>query len=207
MRILISGIGTDVGKTVASAVIAVAWGADYWKPVQTGAGIDSDRLTIERLTEGRVRCYPEVFAIPRPVSPDAAASSEGVRISIEAIVAAQPHHTNPLIIEGAGGLMVPLNEQELITDLAPALNASVIIVSRHYLGSINHTLLSAAYLRSRGVPIEGILFVGDEHPETERSIRTFADLPIIGRIPWFNSPTPKTIDEAARTLVLPGRTR
>lgn len=207
MRILISGIGTDVGKTVASAVIAVAWGADYWKPVQTGAGIDSDRFTIERLTDGRVRCYPEVFALPRPVSPDAAASSEGVRISIEAIVAAQPSHTNPLIIEGAGGLMVPLNEQELIADLAPALNASVIIVSRHYLGSINHTLLSVSYLRSRGVPIEGILFVGDEHPETERSIRLFSDVPIIGRIPWFNSLTPATICEAARTVVLSGRTQ
>lgn len=203
-RYLISGIGTDVGKTVASAVVAMAWGADYWKPVQTGAGSDSDRLTIERLTGGRVRCYPEVFALPRPVSPDAAAASEGVRISLEAIVAAQPVHTNPLIIEGAGGLLVPLNEEELIVDLATALDASIVLVSRHYLGSINHTLLSSYYLRGRGLSVAGILFVGDPHRETEDSIRRFSGLPIIGRIPWFNSPSPESVAEASQNLALSG---
>lgn len=200
-RFLISGIGTDVGKTVASAVLATAWGADYWKPVQTGAGPESDRPTVERLTGGRVLTYPEVFALPRPVSPDAAAASEGVEISIAQLVAACPPHRRPLLIEGAGGLLVPLNESERIVDMAAAFDAAVVIVSRHYLGSINHTLLSVEAVYSRGLRIAGIIFVGDEYPETERSISRFASVPVLGRIPWMAELSPMAIDEAARGIV------
>lgn len=200
-RFLISGIGTDVGKTVASAVLATAWGADYWKPVQTGAGPESDRPTVARLTAGRVHTYPEVFALPRPVSPDAAAASEGVRISIDKLISAFPSHRRPLLIEGAGGLLVPLNESERIVDMAAMFDATVVIVSRHYLGSINHTLLSVEAVRSRGIRLAGIIFVGDEHPEAEESIRRFATVTVLGRIPWMNDLSPMAIDEAARKIV------
>ncbi len=204
-RWLVSGIGTDVGKTVVSAVLSVAWGADYWKPVQTGARSlsgeddsgDSDRITVHQLTEGSVRCHREVYAFPRPVSPDAAAASAGVTISMAMIAAACPETDGPLIIEGAGGLLVPLSSDAVIADLAPLLGASIVLVSRHYLGSINHTLLSVSYLRSRGLSVAGIVFVGDEHPETERSIQCFTDVPVLGRVPWMERLTPAAIRESA----------
>lgn len=201
MRFLISGIGTDVGKTIASAVLARAWDADYWKPVQTGAGPGSDRPTVERLTEGHVITYPEVFALPRPVSPDAAAASAGVRIALPDIVAACPEHHRPLLIEGAGGLLVPLNDSEVIVDIASALGASVVIVSRHYLGSINHTLLSVEAARTRGCLVAGIVFVGDQNQETEASIQRFASVPVLGRIPWMNDLSACAIEEVTREIL------
>lgn len=200
-RFLISGIGTDVGKTVASAVLATAWGADYWKPVQTGAGPQSDRPTVERLTGGRVHTYPEVFSLPRPVSPDAAAASAGVRITVDKVVASCPTHQRPLLVEGAGGLLVPLNEREVILDVAAGLGAAVIIVSRHYLGSINHTLLSVEAARTRGCRVAGILFVGDEHPETEASIQRFTPVHILGRIPLMDDLSLSAVAAAGRCII------
>ena len=179
MKLFITGISTEVGKTVASAIAVEALGADYWKPIQAGDLDNSDSHKIEALVSNdRTVIHANSYALKTPMSPHAAADIDGISIELDKIVA--PTTKNDLVIEGAGGLLVPLNDTDTIFDLIQP-DYKVIVVSRHYLGSINHTLLTIEKLRQLGVKI-GIIFSGDEHPTTEKIILTKTGAAFLGRI-------------------------
>jgi len=178
---IITGIGTDVGKTVVSAIVAEALQANYWKPVQAGDLDNSDSIKIERLTQN-VTVLPEAFRLTEPMSPHAAAEIDGVEILPKDL--SLPEVDGNFIVEGAGGLMVPINSNGLLyADAFMIWKLPVIVVSRHYLGSINHTLLTVEVLNKRGIEIEGVIFVGDEHSTTEEAILKNTGLRLIARIP------------------------
>ena len=183
----ITGIGTEVGKTVVSAIVTEALNADYWKPIQAGDLQNSDTHKVKRfVTNPNSHFFNNTYALNTPMSPHAAAELDGVKIKVKDI--ARPSTENDLVIEGAGGLMVPLNDKEVIADLISKDDA-VILVSRHYLGSINHTLLSIEALKSRGINKVGIIFSGNEHPTTEKAIKKIGKVEVIGRIeeePYFD---------------------
>ncbi len=178
----ISGIGTDVGKTLVSAILVEKLGADYWKPVQSGSATDSDTLTVKGLvSNSQSRFHPESISLLAPVSPHEAADLEGVKIKLTDLVKPSVHNT--LVIEGAGGLMVPLNRELLMVDLISYFNARLILVCRNYLGSINHTLLSLELVKQRQIPLAGIIFSGTRNKASEEIISTFSDVPVLGFIP------------------------
>lgn len=177
----ITGIGTDVGKTVVSAILAESLHAAYWKPVQAGDLKNSDSIKIGRLTEN-VQVLTECYRLSEPMSPHAAARIDNVHITTNDLVL--PRVDGNLIVEGAGGLLVPFNDEGLLfVDLLGEWKLPVIVVSRHYLGSINHTLLTMEVLKNRGVQVEGIVFVGEENEETERVIAKVTGTRVLGRIP------------------------
>ncbi len=179
MKYFITGISTEVGKTVASAIVVEALGADYWKPIQAGDLDYSDSHKIEALiSNDRTVIHPNSYALKTPMSPHAAADIDGISIQLDKIV--PPTTKNNLVIEGAGGLLVPLNDTDTIFDLIQS-DYKVIVVSRHYLGSINHTLLTIEKLQQKGVAI-GIIFSGDEHPTTEEIILKKTGVTLLGRI-------------------------
>lgn len=191
--IFITGIGTDVGKTVISAIVTEALGALYWKPVQAGFDQGTDTEWVSARISGRVA--PEVYKLRLPASPHIAARADGVEISLEKILASMPPE-RPLVIEGAGGLMVPLNESEFIIDLVKKLNARVILVSRNYLGSINHSLLTAAVCQARGLDVAGWIFNGDPSGY-ENEIAGWSGLRTCGAIPFTKNPDRDFIREQA----------
>jgi dethiobiotin synthetase len=180
--IFITGIGTDVGKTVVSAIVVEKLKADYWKPIQSGDLDYSDTDKVRKLVSNTKSVFhPEAYRLSQPFSPHKSAALDGIEISLATI--SPPQTTNQLIIEGAGGLMVPLNDREYIVDLIAQTQAEVILVARTYLGSINHTLLSLELLRSRNLPLKGIIFNGDTDIYTEQAIINFSNARILGRIP------------------------
>ena len=187
MKIFITGISTDVGKTIASAVVTEALEADYWKPIQAGDLDQSDSYKIKSyLSNSRTKIHPNSYALNTPASPHLAAEIDGIVIDIQKII--EPKTQNHLIIEGAGGLFVPLNQTETIADLIKP-DYKVIVVSRHYLGSINHTLLTLEALQHRNIKVSGIIFSGDENPATESLILDKTGVPFLGRIeqePYFD---------------------
>ncbi|MEZ5003468.1 MAG: dethiobiotin synthase [Chitinophagales bacterium] len=165
--LFVSGIGTEVGKTIVSAILVEAFQADYWKPIQAGLEDVTDAENIAVLAPHHGQVFEERFRLKTPMSPDASAARENVKIKVKDFEL--PESKNHLIVEGAGGLLVPLNESETVIDLIQHLSIPVVLVSRHYLGSINHSLLSIEALKARNIPIELLVFVGN-HPETETSI-------------------------------------
>ncbi len=178
-KIFITGIGTDVGKTVVSAIVTEALEADYYKPVQAGDLGNSDTMTVERLISNTTsKFHNNSYALNTPMSPHAAAEIDGVEIALSKIVL--PDTDNHLVIEGAGGILVPLNNEHTILDIIDP-TYKVIVVSRHYLGSINHTLMTLEILRSRGLNVH-LMFNGDEHVTTESILRQMTNVPILGRI-------------------------
>ncbi|MFD0863332.1 dethiobiotin synthase [Sungkyunkwania multivorans] len=178
-KIFVTGISTDVGKTIASAIIVEALEADYWKPIQAGELENSDSHKVKNLiSNGNSVIHPNSYALRTPMSPHAAAHIEGVEISIDKIT--EPRTKNNLVIEGAGGLLVPLNDKHTILDLMQPTD-KVIVVSRHYLGSINHTLLTVGLLKDIGRDVH-ILFSGKENTYTESIIKKMSGVPVIGRI-------------------------
>lgn len=180
-QFIITGIGTNVGKTVVSAIVAEALRASYWKPVQAGDLDYSDSLKVAQLTEN-VTVLPESFRLTQPMSPHAAAIRDGVEILPKNLNL--PLVSGNFIVEGAGGLLVPINSHGyLFADAFAQWKLPVIVVSRHYLGSINHTLMTLEVLKNRKIEIEGIIFVGDEHPTTEGAILAISGLRPIARIP------------------------
>ncbi|HTB07267.1 MAG TPA: dethiobiotin synthase [Bacteroidia bacterium] len=180
-KIFVTGIGTGIGKTIVSAVIAEALQADYWKPIQAGLADGTDSETVKNLIRNsKTKIHPEAFRLAMPASPHTAAAAENISIKIKDFQL--PHTTNNLVIEGAGGLMVPFNDKELMIDLIPHFHAEVILVVRHYLGSINHTLLSLEALSSRKIPLMGIVFNGEPNEMSEKAILSFFPVPVIGRI-------------------------
>lgn len=180
-RFAITGIGTDVGKTVVSSIVAEALKATYWKPVQAGDLENSDSIKVSRFTSN-VKVLGEAFRLTEPMSPHAAAEIDGVEITLSDLEL--PRVDSNFIVEGAGGLMVPLNNEGLtFADAIVSWNLPTIIVSRHYLGSINHSLLTAEVLKARGVNIAGFIFVGDENKATESIILKHSGVKMIARIP------------------------
>lgn len=195
----ITGIGTEVGKTITSAVITQALKADYWKPVQAGELNHSDRMKVENLIDNnRSKFHPEAYRLNQPMSPHAAAERDGIEIDIASIK--MPHTDNHLVIEGAGGLLVPLNDNDTILNLIETLNCEVILVSRHYLGSINHTLMSIELLKQRNIRIKGILFNGKENKDTESIITKMSEIEVLGRINELENLNKSVINSIAQDL-------
>jgi len=182
----VTGISTDVGKTIASAILVEALEADYWKPVQAGDLDNSDTHKVQRLiSNSKSVFHPNSYALQTPMSPHGAAEIDGLTIDLKKIKA--PNTKNNLVIEGAGGLMVPLNDKETILDIIQP-NYKVIVVSRHYLGSINHTLLTINTLKEKGFDVS-LIYSGNEHKSTESIIKKMTDVNLIGRIedePYFD---------------------
>ncbi|WP_394748383.1 dethiobiotin synthase [Spongiimicrobium salis] len=197
-QFFVTGISTEVGKTIASAIITEALEADYWKPIQAGDLAHSDSHKIaDLISNSKTKIHPNSYALNTPMSPHAAAAIDGVHIDLRKIVA--PSTTNTLVIEGAGGLLVPLNDDDTILDIIKP-NYKVIVVSRHYLGSINHSLLTIGWLQQRGYKV-ALLFSGDPHPTTEDIIVKKTGVPVIGRIseePSFNAAVIKKYAAALR---------
>ena len=185
-KYFITGISTEVGKTIASAIITESLEADYWKPIQAGELENSDSHKIEQLiSNSTTKIHPNSYALNTPMSPHAAAKID--RITIETSRITEPKTKNNLVIEGAGGLLVPLNNSNTILDIIKP-EYKIIVVSRHYLGSINHTLLTVNLLKEKGFDVS-IVFSGDEHKTTEEIITEMTNVPIIGRIeeePYFD---------------------
>ena len=185
-KIFVTGISTEVGKTIASAIIVEALHADYWKPVQAGDLENSDTHKVKQLVSNSVSVFhPNSYALQRPMSPHAAAKIDNITISLSKIK--EPKTKNSLIIEGAGGLLVPINEKETILNVIKP-DYKVIVVSRHYLGSINHTLLTVGLLKTKGFDVS-IIFSGNENPSTEGIIKQMTGVNVIGRIdnePYFD---------------------
>lgn len=188
MKIFITGIGTDVGKTIASAIVVEALEADYWKPIQAGDIDDSDSHKIQRyITNNKTVIHRNSYKLNTPASPHYAAEVDGIKIELAKII--EPKTSNNLVIEGAGGVLVPLNDADSIIDLIQK-KYKVIVVSRHYLGSINHTLLTIEALKTRNIPVAGIIFSGDENKSTEEIIIKKTNCKYIGRIdnePYFDA--------------------
>jgi len=180
-RIFVSGIGTDVGKTVVAAILTEALEADYWKPVQAGDLDNSDSIKVEKLLSNEAsKIHKEAYRLNTPMSPHAAAEIDGVNIDLSTFEL--PKTNNDLIVEGAGGLMVPLNDRDLILDLIVQLNLEVVLVSQNYLGSINHTILSTEILKARGVKVRGIIFNGNKNKTTEEFVLQYTGLQCLGRV-------------------------
>lgn len=191
-QFILAGIGTEIGKTVVSSILVEALQADYWKPVQSGALEDSDTETVRQLISNSAsQFHPEAYRLTQPLSPHAAAEIDNVHIDLNSITL--PITSNALIIELAGGLMVPLNDHELNVDLVQKLGLPIVLVSRNYLGSINHTLLSVELCRSRNIPIVGIIFNGPTVSSTESFILNYTNIPCLGRIGQENQLTKDVI--------------
>lgn len=186
-KIFITGIGTDVGKTIASAIVTEALEADYWKPIQAGDLENSDTHKVKKyISNSSTFFHPNSFALKTPASPHLAAELDNVVIEIKKIK--EPKTENHLVIEGAGGILVPLNDKDCVVDLIQK-DYQVIVVSRHYLGSINHTLTTIESLQNRNISIAGIIFNGDENKPTEGIILSKTKLKMLGRIenePYFD---------------------
>ena len=164
----ITGISTEVGKTIVSAIIIEALQADYWKPIQSGDLDNSDTHKVQRLISNKKSVFhSNSYALKTPASPHLSAKLDNIEIEIDKIE--RPNTNNDLVIEGAGGLLVPLNEKHTIADLLLPTD-KIILVSRHYLGSINHTLLTFEYLKQRGFSIFGIVFSGMKNSSSESII-------------------------------------
>jgi len=193
--IFITGIGTDIGKTVVAAIVTEALKAAYWKPVQAGyAEGTASEWVAERISHPHGRIWPETYKLALPASPHIAARQEGLEISLDEIsrqhrdMSCKPQApVTPLVIEGAGGLLVPLNEKEFVLDLVKKIDATVILVSRNYLGSINHSLLTAAVCQSHGLKVAGWIF-NDQYLHYEAEIVHWSGIPSIASIPFYKNP-------------------
>jgi dethiobiotin synthetase len=200
--IFITGIGTEIGKTVVSAIVTESLKADYWKPVQAGfeTGTDAQRVQ-QLLSNTQTVIHPEVYCLEMPASPHIAARAENKRIDIDLITEKATQIINQsedrlLVIEGAGGLLVPLNDEKSIADLILSLNARVILVSRNYLGSINHSRLTAAYCKQAGIDVIGWIF-NDQYLNYEAEIVEWSGYPSLGAIPYLTDIHPTFIREQA----------
>ena len=187
MKLFITGISTDVGKTIASAIIVEALQADYWKPIQAGDLDNSDSHKIKRyISNDKTVIHENSYKLNTPASPHLAAELDGITIDLKQIK--EPKTQNHLVIEGAGGLFVPINDTDCVIDLIQK-DYKGIVVSRHYLGSINHTLLTIEALKNRKVNIAGIIFSGNENKSSESIIMNKTGVKCIGRIeqePYFD---------------------
>lgn len=180
--IFITGTGTDVGKTLVSAIVTEALQADYWKPVQAGYAEGTDSLWIEEMiSNNKSKIHPELYKFKMPASPHIAAKEDHTKIILKDIIHHLPKTKNRLIIEGAGGLMVPLNKNKFVIDLIKRLKAKVIVVSKNELGSINHSLLTAAVLKKEKIEVAGWIF-NKEYLNYETEIAKWSGYPVIASV-------------------------
>jgi dethiobiotin synthetase len=192
LRLVVTGTDTGIGKTVFSAALTDALGACYWKPIQSGLTEETDSETVLRL--GPIppeRILPEAWRLKTPVSPHLSAEID--RVTIDPYALEAPSTNSPLIIEGAGGLLVPLTRHETFADVFARWQIPVVLCSRTGLGTINHTLLSLEAMRQRLIPILGIAFIGDAQPETQQIIAEMGKVRVLGRLPRLEPLTPDTL--------------
>jgi len=195
-KLFVTGIGTDVGKTVVSSVLVEALRADYWKPVQTGSFFSTDTAKVQKwVSNSESKFHPEGYMLKQYMSPHAAAELEDIEIRLSDLKL--PATDNTLIIEGAGGLMVPLNRTEFMIDMIKQFDAEVVLVIQNYLGSINHTLLSIDALKNRGLKILGVVFNGAPHQLSQDIIMEYCQLKVLGRINKEKDLTPEIIKSYA----------
>lgn len=193
--IVVTGTDTGIGKTVFAAGLTRLLDAAYWKPVQAGLEDEPDAAAVGRLAGlPRERLLPEAWRLRTPASPHLAAALDGVAIDPSRLV--PPPVERPLVIEGAGGLMVPLTRTTLLIDVFARWGAPVVLCARTTLGTINHTLLSLEALRRRGIPVLGVAFIGDEHAENHRIIAELGGAAVLGRLPWLAPLTPEALAAA-----------
>jgi dethiobiotin synthetase len=197
LRVVVTGTDTGIGKTVFSAALTDALHGCYWKPVQSGLAEETDSETVHRLGQIPLqRIFPEVWRLKTPVSPHLSAEIDGVSISPKSL---QPPSTSlPLIIEGAGGLFVPLTRNETFADVYARWKIPSILCARTGLGTINHTLLSLEAMRQRLIPIVGMAFIGDEYSDTQKTIEQMGHIRVLGRLPHLNPLTPDALRQAMR---------
>lgn len=198
--VFITGIGTDVGKTIVSAILSEAWHADYYKPIQAGNLDHPDSSSVKALiTNDKSIIHPSSFNLSTPASPHYAASLEQKELATSQFFL--PASPNPLIVEGAGGIMVPISQNETMLDLIKYLALPVILVSSNYLGAINHTLLSVEMLKKYTVPILGIIYNGGPRSENQSIIEHMSQIPTLGVIPQLASINKETISNEAVKFV------
>ena len=197
--LFVTGIGTGIGKTVVSAVLVEKLKADYWKPIQSGDLDNSDTFVVKRLISNAVtHFHPEAYRLTQPFSPHKSAAIDGITIDPQKIIL--PNTTERLIIEGAGGLMVPLAMNFLMIDLIKQLGAEVVLVSKNYLGSINHTLLSVYALQKENIPIKGIIFNGIKDIYSKEVILDYTGLKLLGHVPEYSQLDKKAIIDAGNYI-------
>ncbi|MGX9181788.1 dethiobiotin synthase [Mesorhizobium sp. BHbdii] len=197
VQIVVTGTDTGVGKTVFAAGLTGLLDGIYWKPVQSGTCEETDSEVVSLLADlPAARVLPEAWRLRQPLSPHLAAKLDGVEIDAQAL--SLPATDRPLVVEGAGGLMVPLNRRALYIDVFARWNAPVVLCARTTIGTINHTLLSVEALRSRSIPLLGIAFVGDRMVDTQKTIAEMGKVRVLGRLPLLESLTPSTLSAAMR---------
>jgi dethiobiotin synthetase len=190
--LFVTGTDTDVGKTVAAAWLVAKLGACYWKPVQAGNYPETDSAIVRRLSgvpEDRI--LPEAYLLPEPIAPHEAARRAGTEIDLVKLV--PPPCDRPLVVEGAGGVLVPLDDKTYVIDLAAELHLPIVLVARSTLGTINHTLLSLEAIRRRGLPLAGVVVNGPETPHNRAAIEHYGKVEIIAEISWLDQLTPATL--------------
>jgi|WetSurMetagenome_2_1015567.scaffolds.fasta_scaffold209132_2 dethiobiotin synthase len=185
--VFVTGTGTGVGKTVLSATLALARGASYWKPIQTGT--ESDTAEVQRLTGCKV--LDQGVRLPDPVAPYLAAKRIGANIDLSQLLTLAPTEGD-WVVEGAGGILVPLNENEMVLDLMERLALPVVIAARTTLGTINHTLLTLNAIRARGLTVERVVMIGDRDPDNRAAIETYGRVPV-SELPWMEPLTPQAL--------------
>ena len=184
--LFVTGTDTNVGKTLLSALLVAALNRNYWKPIQTGASEGTDRETVVRFAEiSPERAHRESYIFDPPVSPHLAAKEKCVTIDLARI--RRPDSSDPIVIEGAGGVFVPINDQAFMLDLMRQLGAPVILATRTTLGTINHTLLSVFAILQAKLPLRGVVMIGEENKENRLAIERYGHVPVIGSIPWLDS--------------------
>jgi dethiobiotin synthetase len=192
-RIVVTGTDTGVGKTVFAAGLTRLLDGVYWKPVQAGLWGETDSEVVRRLTGvGPDGIFPELWRLQTPASPHLASELDGVTLFPDTL--SPPWTTRPLIIEGVGGLMVPLTRKTLLIDVLARWRAATVLCTRTTVGTINHTLLSLEALRRRAIPILGVALIGEAHPDNERTIGSMGSIRILGRLPWLDPLTPESLE-------------
>jgi dethiobiotin synthetase len=184
--LFITGTDTGVGKTVLSALLVASLNRRYWKPIQTGASEGTDRMAVMNFAGVPIEhTYPEAYLFDPPVSPHLAAQLGGTRIDLESI--RRPDGSDPIVIEGAGGVLVPINNDALMIDLVRHVQAPVVIAARTTLGTINHTLLTIEAVRNANLPLIGVVMIGKQNSDNREAIERYGNIPVVGAIPWLDS--------------------
>ncbi len=200
-RFFVTGTDTDVGKTLVSKVLVRGLQADYWKPIQAGIEPSTDSLTItDFINPSASKIWPERYVLKTPASPHLAAEIDGVSISLSDFEL--PDSTNKhLIVEGAGGLLVPMNENDYVIDLIAKFDLPALVVARSGLGTLNHTLLSIEALRRRNISIFGVILNGDPHESNKKTIEQMGSVKVLGTIPRLKSISNTVLDDVFESLI------